>query len=226
MGIENAASMLSLLAKEASVPVCTHLDHTYEESVVYQGIHYGFSSVMFDGSQLALEENIRRTRQVVEVAHACGVSVEGEIGSVPYDDIRPHIKTITTSPDDAVRFAHESGVDAVAVSVGNIHRLKEPTATIDHNQLEKIAAKVDTPLVIHGTSGIREHDLLRLRKGPVAKFNIGTILRMAFGYKLQEVVRNNPEQFDRLFLMEAVMPTVEEVTLDQLKLFYGVDIAH
>ncbi len=226
MGVESAASMLSLLAKDASVPVCAHLDHTYEEDIVYRGIHHGFSSVMFDGSQLTLEENIRRTRQVVDVAHACGVSVEGEIGSVPYDDIRPHIKTITTSPDDAARFASESGVDAVAVSVGNIHRLKAPTATIDHDHLEKIAAKVGTPLVIHGTSGIREHDLLRLRKGPVAKFNIGTILRMAFGHKLQEVVRNNPDQFDRLFFMEAVMPAVEEAALDQLRLFYGVDIAN
>ena len=222
MGVENAAQMISGLAKQASIPVCAHLDHTYEEDIVFKGIHHGFSSVMFDGSQLPLEENIRRTKAVADVAHACGVSIEGEIGSVPYDDIRPHIKTISTTPYEAAAFARESGVDAVAVSVGNIHRLKEPTATIDHERLAEIAAVVDKPLVIHGTSGIPAADLQKMRKGAVAKFNIGTVLRQAFGHKLREAVINNPEEFDRLFFMEAVMPEVEKAALEQLKLFYGV----
>ncbi|KEI69577.1 class II fructose-bisphosphate aldolase [Endozoicomonas elysicola] len=221
MGVASAAQMISALAKEASVPVCAHLDHTYEEDIIFKGIHHGFSSVMFDGSQLPLEENIRRTRAVVDVAHACGVSVEGEIGSVPYDDIRPHIKTIATDPFEAAAFARESGVDAVAVSVGNIHRLKEPTATIDHDSLARIADAVDTPLVIHGTSGIKEEDLTRMRKGAVAKFNIGTVLRMAFGRKLRETMIANPEEFDRPVLMAAAMLAVEDAARHQLELFYG-----
>ena len=222
MGVENAAQMIRNLAEQASVPVCAHLDHTYEEDIVFKGIHHGFSSVMFDGSQLPLEENIRRTKAVADVAHACGVSIEGEIGSVPYDDIRPHIRTISTDPFEAAAFARESGVDAVAVSVGNIHRLKEPTATIDHERLAEIAAEVDKPLVIHGTSGIPAADLQKMRKGAVAKFNIGTVLRQAFGHKLRETVISNPEEFDRLFFMESVMPEVERATLEQLKLFYDV----
>ncbi|USE36211.1 class II fructose-bisphosphate aldolase [Endozoicomonas sp. SCSIO W0465] len=104
----------------------------------------------------------------------------------------------------------------MAISVGNIHRLKEPTAVIDHDSLSRIAEVVDTPLVIHGTSGIREEDLTRMRKGAVAKFNIGTVLRMAFGHKLREVVMAHPEEFDRLFFMEAVMPAVEEAARHQL----------
>ena len=222
MGVKNAAKMICTLAEQSSVPVCAHLDHTYEEEIIFKGIHYGFSSVMFDGSQLPLEENIRRTKAVVSVAHACGVSVEGEIGSVPYDDIRPHIKTISTDPFEAKAFAEESGVDAVAVSVGNIHRLKEPTATIDHQRLIEISGVVDKPLVIHGTSGIPVDDLQKMRKGAVAKFNIGTVLRQAFGHKLREVMNAHPEAFDRLFLMETVMPAVEEAALDQLCLFYGI----
>ena len=222
MGVENAAQMIRRLAEQASVPVCAHLDHTYEEDIVFKGIHHGFSSVMFDGSQLPLEENIRRTRAVAEVALACGVSIEGEIGSVPYDDIRPHIKTISTDPFEAAAFARESGVDAVAVSVGNIHRLKEPTATIDHERLAEIAAEVDKPLVIHGTSGIPAEDLQKMRRGAVAKFNIGTVLRQAFGHKLRETVINNPAEFDRLFFMESVMPEVERAALEQLKLFYDI----
>ncbi|MGI9273284.1 MAG: class II fructose-bisphosphate aldolase [Endozoicomonas sp.] len=222
MGVENAAQMIRRLAEESSVPVCAHLDHTYEEDIVFKGIHHGFSSVMFDGSQLPLEENIRRTRAVVEVAHACGVSVEGEIGSVPYDDIRPHIKTISTDPFEAAAFARESGVDAVAVSVGNIHRLKEPSATIDYERLAEIAAEVGAPLVIHGTSGIPIVDLQKMRKGAVAKFNIGTVLRQAFGHKLRETVINNPQEFDRLFFMESVMPAVEKTAMEQLNLFYDI----
>lgn len=222
MGVENAAQMIRRLADQASVPVCAHLDHTYEEDIIFKGIHHGFSSVMFDGSQLPLEENIRRTKAVADVAHACGCSIEGEIGSVPYDDIRAHIKTISTDPFEAAAFAKESGVDAVAVSVGNIHRLKEPTATIDHERLAEIAAIVDKPLVIHGTSGIPAADLQKMRKGSVAKFNIGTVLRQAFGHKLREAVINNPEEFDRLFFMEAVMPEVERAATEQLKLFYDV----
>lgn len=222
MGMESAAKMIRNLAEQASVPVCAHLDHTYEEEIIFKGIHHGFSSVMFDGSQLPLEENIRRTRVVVNVAHACGVSVEGEIGSVPYDDIHLHIKTISTNPFEAQAFASESGVDAVAVSVGNIHRLKEPTATIDHERLKEISKVVDNPLVIHGTSGIPVDDLQIMRCGAVAKFNIGTVLRQAFGHKLREVINTHPEAFDRLFFMEEVMPAVEEVALDQLCLFYGI----
>lgn len=222
MGVENAARMIRILAEQASVPVCAHLDHTYEEEIIFKGIHHGFSSVMFDGSQLPLEENIRRTRAVVNVAHACNVSVEGEIGSVPYDDIRPHIKTLSTDPFEAQAFADESGVDAVAVSVGNIHRLKEPTATIDHERLKDIARVVDKPLVIHGTSGIPVDDLQSMRRGAVAKFNIGTVLRQAFGHTLREVIHKHPEAFDRLFFMEEVMPAVEAAALDQLCLFYGI----
>ncbi len=92
-----------------------------------------------------------------------------------------HIKTIATDPFEAAAFARESGVDAVAVSVGNIHRLKEPTATIDHDSLARIADAVETPLVIHGTSVIKEEDLTRMRKGAVAKFNV-TIQHPAKAY--------------------------------------------
>ncbi|PJE78971.1 Fructose-bisphosphate aldolase [invertebrate metagenome] len=223
MGIEHAAKMLRLLAENTSVPVCVHLDHTYEASIVYQGIRHGFSSVMIDGSQLTLEANIEKTRKVVDVAHACGVSVEGEIGSVPYDDIRPHIKTIATDPEIARIFSEESGVDAVAVSVGNIHRLTEPVAVIDHKRLEDIARKVSIPLVIHGTSGIPEADIRKMCHGKAAKFNIGTVLRMAFGHRLRHIMAEYPDAFDRLFFMEHTIPAVREAALGQMQLFYGAD---
>lgn len=209
-GVETAASMFLNLAKQSSAPVCLHLDHTYEEEIVFRALKAGFSSVMFDGSQLTLDENIRRTRNVARVAHALGASVEGEIGSVPYEEGRDHIKSIYTSPQDAQRFAEESEADCVAISVGNIHRLTQPVCEIDFGLLDQIAAQVDIPLVIHGTSGIREVDMLKLKQSRVAKFNIGTCLRQAFGHGLRDLLNQEPDKFDRLYFMQKVIPAVRQ----------------
>jgi fructose-bisphosphate aldolase class II len=209
-GIETAASMFLNLANNSTVPVCLHLDHTYEEDIVFRALKAGFSSVMFDGSQLSLEENIARTRKVADVAHALGATVEGEIGSVPYQEGRDHIKTIATTPADAARFARESGADCVALSVGNIHRLTEPTCTIDFALLESIEAEVSIPLVIHGSSGIRNEDMKKLKRTRVSKFNIGTCLRQALGHNLRDSMNSEPDKFDRIYFMKKAMPYVKQ----------------
>src|SRR5271154_2860468 len=122
--------MLRSLAEAAPVPVCVHLDHSYDIPEILRAVDAGFTSVMYDGSQLPLEENIAGASRVAQYAHAAGCSVEAEIGSVPYAEGRAHIKSELTEVSDAVRFAQESGIDAMAVSVGNVHRLPEPGATI------------------------------------------------------------------------------------------------
>ncbi|MBY5947778.1 class II fructose-bisphosphate aldolase [Photobacterium rosenbergii] len=217
-GVETAAAMLLPLAHNSSVPVCLHLDHTYDEDVVYRALKAGFSSVMFDGSQLPLDENIARTRAVVDVAHALGASVEGEIGSVPYEEGRDHIKSIYTEPEDALRFAKESGADCVAISVGNVHRLTEPTCTIDFGRLDRIANMVDIPLVIHGTSGIRDEDMQELKRTRVSKFNIGTCLRQALGHNLRDFMNAEPQKFDRIYFMRKAMPFVKEEAIRNFEL--------
>ncbi|MBC7003577.1 class II fructose-bisphosphate aldolase family protein [Photobacterium sp. BZF1] len=217
-GVETAAAMLLPLAHNSSVPVCLHLDHTYEEDVVYRALKAGFSSVMFDGSQLPLDENIARTRAVADVAHALGASVEGEIGSVPYEEGRDHIKSIYTEPEDALRFAKESGADCVAISVGNVHRLTEPTCTIDFGRLDRIANMVDIPLVIHGTSGIRDEDMQELKRTRVSKFNIGTCLRQALGHNLRDFMNAEPQKFDRIYFMRKAMPFVKEEAIRNFEL--------
>lgn len=203
------APMLRAIAERAPVPVCVHLDHTYDIAEVMRAVDEGFSSVMYDGSQLPLEENIAGTRRVARYAHAAGCSVEAEIGSVPYAEGRAHIKSELTDVHDAVRLAAESGLDAMAVSIGNVHRLKEPAAVIDFERLEAIAARVTVPLVIHGTSGIFENDIARLaRMRRVAKFNIATVLRQAFGRGLRDTLARNPGRFDRVEIMSDVMPVM------------------
>jgi fructose-bisphosphate aldolase class II len=163
---------------------------------------------MFDGSQLPLEENIAGTHRIAQYAHAAGCSVEAEIGSVPYAEGRAHIKAELTEIGDAVRLAGETGLDALAVSVGNVHRLRAPGAVIDFARLAQLCASVTVPLVIHGTSGIRDEDIQRLARTRVAKFNIGTLIRQAFGRGLREALARHAERFDRLEIMGDVMPIV------------------
>ena len=210
LGVECLAGMLLPLIERSSARICLHLDHCYDESIVYKAIHAGYSSVMFDGSQLPLEENIRRTRNVVDVAKALGVTVEGEIGSVPYDEGRDHIKAISTTPEEARAYAEESGIDALAISVGNIHRLTTPTSVIDYDLLEAVEELVTIPLVIHGTTGITESDIIKLKQKRVAKFNIGTSLRMVIGQTLRQKMAEQPEQFDRRHFMSQVFPLAQQ----------------
>ena len=218
MPLEVIAVMLRRLAEDASVPVCVHLDHCYEIPEALRAIDAGFTSVMYDGSQLPLDDNIAGTREVARHAHAADCSVEAEIGSVPYAEGRDHIKTELTRVEDAARLAAEGSADALAISIGNVHRLAAPRATIDFALLARIEAVVRTPLVIHGTSGIHEGDITRLARTRVTKFNIGTVLRQAFGRSLRETLGRHPERFDRLEIMGEVMPGVRHTAAHMIRL--------
>ncbi len=218
MPLEAICVMLRSLAESAPVPVCIHLDHTYEVPEVLHAVDLGFTSVMYDGSQLPLEENIAGALRVAQYAHAAGCSVEAEIGSVPYADGRAHIKSELTEVSDAIRFAEDSAIDAMAVSVGNVHRLQTPGATIDFNRLAQIEASVKVPLVIHGTSGLFDQDIVRLARTRIAKFNIGTVLRQAFGRGLRETLARYPDRYDRLEIMRDAMPTVSRGAMRMIRL--------
>ncbi len=218
MPLEVIAQMFRNLAEGAVVPVCVHLDHTYEVDEVLRAVDAGFTSVMFDGSQLSLEDNIRKTRQVADYARTAGASAEAEIGSVPYAKGRDHIKAALTDVAEAAALAEQTGVDALAVSVGNVHRLEAPGAEIDFGRLEEIEARVVQPLVIHGTSGIHERDLGRLAATRVCKFNVGTTLRQAFGRGLRGALAADPERFDRLEIMSEVMPRMTEEAIRVIRL--------
>lgn len=216
-GVDVMAGMLVPIAKKSQVPVVVHLDHCYEESIVYQAMHAGFSSVMFDGSQLPFSENLARTQQVAKVAKSLGVSLEGELGSVPYEEGRDHIQSILTSANEAWQYAKESGVDALAVSVGNVHRKTRADSPIDFERLQEIEEDMPIPLVIHGTSGIHSDDLQKLKRTRVAKFNVGTTLRMAMGCKVRALMEEDLH-FDRSRFALAAMPTLQEEVVRVLSL--------
>jgi fructose-bisphosphate aldolase class II len=218
MGVIGFAGMVRGLADAASVPVCVHLDHCYEEERIHAALRAGFTSVMFDGSQLPLKDNIARTAAIARLAQGFGASVEGEVGSVPYTEGRDHIKSELTDPQDALAFAEQSSVDAMAISVGNVHRMTEAISEIDFALVQRIAASTTLPLVIHGTSGIREADIQRLKQMRVAKFNIGTTMRQTFNRSLRQSLSDTPDRFDRLQLMKPVVSALQTEALRMITL--------
>ncbi|MEO8243323.1 MAG: class II fructose-bisphosphate aldolase [bacterium] len=197
-------AMFRSLGEAASVPVVAHLDHGESLAVCQAAIASGFTSVMYDGSALPLAENIARCREIVDMAHAQGVSVEAELGVVGYHN---GAASTGTNPVEVARFARETGVDALAVSVGNSHLMTAPGAAVDRQQLSQIqAAAPELPLVLHGGSGIEPAFRRRLaRETSVCKFNIGTELRMVFGQSLRAALARDPIQFDRNQLLKATV---------------------
>jgi ketose-bisphosphate aldolase len=194
-GLERLGALGLATAKAANVPVSFILNEVSTFAQVVRGIHAGFNVVMLDSSDLPYDENVRLTRQVVQTAHAVGVGVEAEVGMLP--DASGEIgggAGRVTDPDEAARFADETGIDALAVSIGNVHTLTDGTATIDLERLAAIHQAVSVPLVIHGGTGFPEEVIPQVIPLGVAKFNIGVVLKQAFLSGLTEAIETLPSQ--------------------------------
>jgi len=165
------------------VPVALHLDHGDTFERVMRCIHHGFTSVMLDVSHVPYAENVTATKEVVRAAHACGVTVEGELdrigggeADIEVTDEDAHL----TNPDQALEFVNETGIDAFAVAIGTVHGFYKGTPNIRLGLLEKIAKRVPVPLVLHGGSGTPEADVSRAVSIGIAKVNICTEFVAAF----------------------------------------------
>jgi len=178
MDLDTAAALTKVLAEKTDQAVCLHLDHCSDKDEIVRAIRAGFGSVMYDGSKLPFEENLKNTREICDIAHACGVSVEAELGSLAAgaqshegsaDD-----RQVYTDPEMAAQFVRESGVDALAVSIGTVHGLYKGTPNIRTDILKDINAAVDAPLVLHGGSGTPEEKLLACIDNGIAKINVNT----------------------------------------------------
>ena len=209
--------MFRYLAEQTKTHICCHIDHGFTVRECVEGIDSGFTSVMFDGSKLPLKENIKITSRIVKKAHMDKVSVEGEIGFVGYDKGK---SSKGTKPDEAISFAKNSGVDAMAISVGNTHLQTNKIAKINIEIIKQIQKSTSIPLVLHGGSGIPNRIRKKLAKETnVAKFNIGTELRMTFGNALRKQIKNNPRVYDRLQLLKPTIPEITKITKKIIKNF-------
>jgi fructose-bisphosphate aldolase class II len=192
--------MFRYLAEHASVPVVAHLDHGYTYDECSEALDSGFTSLMFDGSRTSLADNFKETLLVAEMAHKAGISCEGEIGFVGYSGGE---NSAGTDPAEAAQFAAETGVDAMAISVGNVHLQQDKEGGLDEPRIAAIQAATPVPLVIHGGSGVPVAQRKTLAANTnICKFNIGTELRMAFGAAMREAVTSDPDRFDRVSILK------------------------
>jgi fructose-bisphosphate aldolase class II len=211
--------MFTNLAEHASVPVVAHLDHGYTAEECRVAIDSGFTSVMFDGSRTPLAQNIDDTAAIAELAHAAGVSCEGEIGFVGYSGGEG---SAGTNPEEAALFARDTGVDAMAISVGNVHLQQDKEGGLDVARINAIEALTDVPLVIHGGSGVPVAQRQALaRSSKICKFNIGTELRMAFGNAMRAAVNADPARFDRVQILKETHDPLVAKTRQVLRSFKG-----
>ena len=211
--------MFRHLAEHASVPVVAHLDHGYTFDECKEALDSGFTSLMFDGSRKPLEQNIAETAAIAEMAHKASISCEGEIGFVGYSGGE---QSAGTDPDDAARFARETGVDAMAISVGNVHLQENKEGGLDVDRIRAIEAVTDVPLVIHGGSGVPlDQRTMLARTSSICKFNIGTELRMAFGDALRTAVNSDPARFDRVAILKETHDPVVAAARRVLRGFKG-----
>ena len=173
--LELIGPLMVAAAKNAKTPVAVHFDHGKTKEKISQALELGFTSVMFDGSHLPLEENISQTLDIIKAARKHDAAVEAEIGCVGgSEDGSEDIAINCTKPEDAVRFAKETGVDALAIAIGNAHGNYKSTPKLRFDILEECARLVSAPLVLHGGTGISPEDFIKCSKTGIKKINIAT----------------------------------------------------
>lgn len=214
-GNEEIGALMVKLAKEAKVPAAVFLDHSKTFELCMKAIQIGFSAVMIDGSYLPFEENVALTKKVVEAAHAVGVSVEAEIGALAgIEDGEAVADAKVTDPKDAAEFARLTNVDALALSIGNAHGLYKGVPHLHYEVLEETAKLIDTPLVLHGGTGLSKEQFAKCIDLGVKKVNIGTEIKRSFMDTFTAVHMENKEAYDFIGApqkaKEVVAKTVEE----------------
>jgi fructose-bisphosphate aldolase, class II len=208
----------------SSVPIAIHWDHgaTYEQ--ILEAIRFGFTSVMIDGSLKPFEENVAISRKVTDSAHALGLSVEAELGTIGANDSYAEAgsaEIIYTDPDDAVTFVEQTGVDSLAVAIGTFHGLYpahlKPELKLD--LLKEIKSRVSIPLVLHGGSGNPDDEIREAARIGINKINISTDIKIAYHNKMREVLGNDPKMREPNAIQPACIEAMNVVAAQKIELF-------
>lgn len=221
-GIGCIVALIREAAARVRVPVAMHLDHGTDFQQVMLCIRNGFTSVMIDGSHHPLEENIALTKKVVEVARAVGVSVEGELGRIrgTEDEIRvSEREAFFTDPEEARIFVQETGVDALAPSIGTAHGRYHGKPELDFDRLARIRKLTGIPLVLHGSSGVPGEDIKQAIALGVRKVNIDTDIREAFVTGIRQALDAAPGEIDPRKILGPARERACEVIREKIRLF-------
>lgn len=196
--IEVIAAVVREICATLEIPVVLHLDHAKQLKSISRAVRCGFTSVMYDGSTLPLTENIRRTQNIVEYAHSVGVSVEGELGYMNNEDgsfeLGIELGKGYTRRQDAADYVTGTGIDALAIAVGNVHGIYKGTPALDFTRLNEIQKEIDIPLVLHGCSGIPDALIKRAVGMGVCKINVNTEISTAAVQATRDFLAKNTEK--------------------------------
>ena len=211
-GASEPIALASLaIARAASVPAIVHLDHAEDVALVHAAVDLGVQSVMFDGSHLPYDENVATTRAVVEHCHARGVLVEAELGEVGGKD-GVHAPGVRTDPEDAAAFVAATGIDSLAVAVGTSHAMTSRVASVDRDLVAALAAAVGVPLVLHGSSGLSDEELVGAVRAGMTKINISTHLNGLFTAEVRAALAADEALVDpRKYVAPARAAVADEV---------------
>lgn len=205
------------VAATADIPLAVHLDHVTDPDLALRAAELGASSVMFDAGALPYTDNVTATAEVTRRAHDLGLYVEAELGYVggkPDAPASAHAAGVRTDPGEAARYVAATGVDALAVAVGSSHAMTDRTAVLDHELIGELRAAAGVPLVLHGSSGVPDGQLLAAVSAGMTKINVGTALNVAFTGAVREVLAGTEKVDPRPYLTagrDAISAEVERL---------------
>lgn len=222
LGYKLLVDAICSLSESENVPTCLHLDHCSDIEAIRTAIDAGFSSVMYDGSHLSIEDNIANTLTVIDIARPRNISVEAELGAIGGTEdgkIVANDDICFTTVEEAKRFIKEASVDMLAVSVGTVHGLYTGKAHIQHQRLAEITEVTSTPLVLHGGTGVCDEDMRRAVSGGIEKVNVGTEMNVQWvGHCMQSFGKGKVNDSVRKFLIPA-NNAVKNVLVEKINLF-------
>lgn len=217
--MEKMAPVFIESAEKASVPVCVHLDHGQSLETCVRAMKLGFQSIMYDGANLPLEENIRNTKEIVRIARALNVDIEAELGKVGNATSEPdNVSDIFTDVDESAYFIKETAVDALAIAIGNLHGKYVATPQLNIERLQEINNRNRLPLVLHGGSGTSFEDFKSCIHNGICKINVATAIQIAVTHKLEKYFKavSNPNYIDMKYQM---VEASKEAVIEHMLLF-------
>lgn len=221
-GLEFITGMVKIAAEATHIPVALHLDHGTDFDQVIRCIRSGFSSVMYDGSKLTLEENIAITNKVLEITRPIGVSVEAELGKIGGTEDDVHVSdrdAMYTDPDEARYFVEKTGIESLAIAIGTAHGQYKGDPKLDFKRLKKIKELVKIPIVLHGSSGVSDKSVRKAIQLGVCKVNIDTNIREAFVWEMRRRMEANPDEIDPRKLLGPARDATVAVIREKIRVF-------
>ena len=221
--LETYQAIVAAEAAKASVPVCLHLDHGSSLALAKKCVAGGFSSVMFDGSLMPFEDNIKFTKEVTDFALPMDVSVEGELGTIGgKEEGDTDLEASYTKVSEAEEFVRRTNVSTLAIGVGTAHGVYKGTPHINIERIKEIHAAIDTPLVLHGASGLSDEVLKDCIAAGITKINFATELRQAYTNGIKAEFAKDPEVFDPKIYMRGAIDNIKEVLRHKINICYNI----